>query len=256
MSDYFTMNTYHWLGSLNAIFILISLYGIYSQVKTVWIRRSEIITNNVNKSTTQLANNSATYLLSLNQFTVSFMAYFSFFVYGFSIIPFNHFIVWPRLLASILVAIILFEIWRDRRNKFALFSLSISSLFLIAGITLLSIILKADNLIPINEFSKQFSSLFIVVITVMIAQGYFHQIKLIWQTGDTGAVDIKMSQFILMMDLTTLAFALSMGVSNGWPLMLLATVSGLTKIIIMILFRWCRVSKTAMLRRKIAEQQI
>lgn len=254
MSGYSTLSSYHWLGSLNSLFILISLIGIYSQVRTVWSRRREANTNKAQTPTIRSNRNSATYLLSLNQFTVSFMAYFSFFVYGFSITPFNHFIVWPRLLAASLVAIILFEIWRDRQNKFALLSLLISSLFLLTGLALLGFILSSENVSSINDYSKQFSSLFIIVITLMIAQGYFHQIKLIWQTGDTGAVDIKMSQFILMMDVSTLAFAFAMGVSNGWPLMLLATVSGITKIVIMMLFRWCRVSKTAMLRRKTAEQ--
>jgi len=58
-----------------------------------------------------------------------------------------------------------------------------------------------------------------------------------------------MSQFILMMDVSTIAFALSMSLANGWPLLLLATVSGITKLIIMALFRWVATSNTAKARR-------
>lgn len=59
-----------------------------------------------------------------------------------------------------------------------------------------------------------------------------------------------MSQFILMMDISTIAFAFAMGLSNGWPLLLLATVSGITKLIIMWLFRWEKISTLAEARRQ------
>jgi len=93
------------------------------------------------------------------------------------------------------------------------------------------------------------STIIILVISVLIAQGYYHQIRLIIKSGSTGAVDLKMSQFILMMDISTIAFALSMGVANGWPLMVLAITSGITKLIIMYLFKWVKVSPIAIQRR-------
>jgi len=83
----------------------------------------------------------------------------------------------------------------------------------------------------------------------LLAQGDIHQIKLILSSGKTGAIDIRMSQFILMMDISTIAFAITMGINEGWPLMLLALVSGITKIMIMYLFRWVRLSPIAESRR-------
>jgi len=50
---------------------------------------------------------------------------------------------------------------------------------------------------------------------VLLAQSYGHQIKIIINAGDTAAVDIKMSQFIFMMDISTIAFALSIGWAEG-----------------------------------------
>ena len=93
------------------------------------------------------------------------------------------------------------------------------------------------------------STAIIIIVSVLIAQGYFHQIKLVVRSGSTGAIDLKMSQFILLMDLSTIAFALSMGIALGWPLLVLATTSGITKLIIMFLFRWVRTSPVAQQRR-------
>lgn len=89
----------------------------------------------------------------------------------------------------------------------------------------------------------------IVIITIFLAQGYIHQIMLILKLGSTSALDIKMSQLILLMDFSTIAFALVMGLEDGWPLLLLAVVSASTKIIILYLFRWVRISKSAQRRR-------
>lgn len=224
---------YNTLGTVNAFFILFSLLGVYAQLQTIQRRKVSLATKN-----------STTELLSQNQFSVSFLAYFAFFVYGYSIAPFNHFIVWPRLIASVLVCAILYEIWRDRRSSVSRVCFFVAVLALIVGI--------AGML-----FSEQFtdeshfvSTSLIVAVTVLIAQGYYHQIRMIVRSGRTGAVDLRMSQFILIMDVSTIAFALSMGLEDGWPLLLLATVSGLTKLVIMYLFRWVKVSGVAYERRR------
>lgn len=224
------MDLYNIFGALNTIFITVSLYGVYSQLTTVWHRK-------------QSNSNSATELLSVNQFTVSYLAYLSFFIYGYSIAPFNHYIVWPRLIASILVAFILYEIWLDRRNNTSKVTLSIAliSLFL----ALLGLVIGHS----ISDEGKLISTSIIIIVSVLIGQGYFHQIRLIIGSGKTGAVDLKMSQFILLMDISTIAFACTMGLSNGWPLLVLAITSAITKLIIMYLFHWVKVSATAKQRR-------
>jgi len=75
------MSGYDFFGAVNTVFIFVSLLGVLSQVKTIWQRKKQKI------------NGGATELLSINQFTVSYLAYFSFFIYGYSIEPFNHYIV-------------------------------------------------------------------------------------------------------------------------------------------------------------------
>ena len=220
---------YNILGTINTLFIFVSLYGVYLQLHKLWVRKAN--------GKTQVTD-----VLSQNQFTMSFLAYFSFFVYGYSIDIFNHYIVWPRLIASLLVMLILIEMWKDRKS-----TASVASLVLICVCLTLGIIGLALNE-SFADHSKQVSTILIMIITLLLAQGYMHQIKLIISSGKTGAIDIRMSQFILMMDITTIGFAMTMGFAQGWPLIVLATVSAITKLIIMYLFHWARVSPVAKMR--------
>lgn len=217
---------------VNTIFIFASLYGVLSQVQKIKRRKKLKV------------KGGATQLLSINLFTVSYLAYFTFFIYGYSIKPFNHYIVWPRLIAAILVGFILYEIWLERRTKYSASSFILVFLSLVFGIV---VMIYGDNVI---DEGKYVSTSLILVISILLAQGYYHQIKLIMQSGATGAVELKMSQLIFMMDISTIAFAFSMEINTGWPLMVLAFTSAATKIIIMYLFKWVRVSSVARQRRR------
>ncbi len=223
---------YDFFGFVNSCFIFISLYSVYLQLNTLWIR---------NRS----GDKKVTDILSQNQFTMSFLAYFSFFIYGYSLEEFNHYIVWPRLIASVLVFLILFEMYKDRKSAASIICLSFASLLSAAGIFGLVFSEK------LAIYAIQVSTILIVVITLLLAQGYIHQIKIIINSGSTGAIDIRMSQFILMMDISTIAFSMTMGLSQAWPLILLASVSAITKLIIMYLFRWVNISAVAQKRRLI-----
>ena len=226
------MGAYNFFGTVNTLFIFISLFGVLSQVSMIWRRKQHV------------ANGGATELLSINQFTVSYLAYFCFFIYGYSIEPFNHYIVWPRLLATLLMGAILYEIWLDRKTKSSFYVLLVAMLFLCFGIIGL---FWGETF---TDEGRYLSTTLILIISLLIAQGYYHQIRLILQSGSTGAIDLKMSQFIFMMDISTIAFALTMGLKTGWPLMVLAITSGITKVVIMYLFRWVKFSPLALTRRE------
>ncbi len=222
---------FDFFGAVNTFFILFSLIGVYSQVRTIWRRK-------------RMHEKHPTKILSLKMFMVSFLAYYSFFVYGMAIEPFNHYIVWPRLCASVLVGIILYEIWRDRNTARSLMCFGIAVSLLWAG----ALFGALGN--AYSDEGQQLMAVMIVCIAVLIAHGYCNQISLVLKAGDTGALDIKMSLFILMMDLSTIAFAISMGLSLGWPLLLLATVSAVTKLVVLYLFRWVRTNPVAQQRRQ------
>ena len=229
-----TPSLYAVAGSLNSLFIVVSLLGLWAQLQKIWRRKHDA----------SLGPGKTTDILSLNQFSVSFLAYCAFFVYGYSITPFNRYIVWPRLLASLIALGILFEIYRDRRCLASRKALLACALLLCAGLAGLAFGPT------FSDEKRVISQSLIVGVTVLLAQGYAHQIRLIWRSGKTGAVSLKMSQFILAMDASTIFFACVMGLKTGWPLLLLACVSATTKLIIMWLFRWEKTSAAAHMKRQ------
>jgi hypothetical protein len=227
--------SYHITGLVSAAIFLLTLVGLSSQLQIVWQRRQHLLSGTHTERPTAV--------LSVNQFVSSFLAFFSFFVYGACLIPFNHYLVWPRLAASILTLVVLYEIVRDRRDGRSIAAFSIC-LILLVGVSL------ALWFNPgVSDWARTFSVSLIVVVTFILAQGYMHQVLLIRQSGRTGGVSARLHQFFFWKDTSTIAFALTMGATNGWPLILLSTMSGLTKLITLWHFRWVRLSPIAAERR-------
>ncbi len=231
------ITTYQFFGSLNTLMMFVSVYGLWIQLRLVWQRKQDISIKH------------STDLLSTNQFFAAFLAYCSFFIYGYSITPFNHFIVWPRLLAALLVTMILWEIFRDRQNRRSKGIFALSLCGLIVGISGLLLTPQTGGI------SQSLTATMIVAVTLFLAQGYYHQIRLIIKNGETGAVALKLNQFIALKDVSTIAFALTMNISSSWPLIFLATTSGITKLVIMYLFHWVKVSEVAKSRAMLRAQR-
>ena len=228
-------------GSVNSFLVFASVYGIWLQLRTIWRRRE--------KSKSFISDELPTEVLSANQFFVSFLAYYSFFCFGLALTPINHFLIWPRIVACILVMLIIVEIAKDRQSRATQFCQHLVLIMLLCAAAMLLTSWSSITIsIDIGDI-QGLASLQVVVVTLILAQGYFRQIYKIIVTGRTGAIDIRMSQFLLLMDISTLAFGFSLGINNGWPLLFLATTSAITKLIIMYLFVWVRVSPYALLKR-------
>ena len=229
---------YHITGLISALIFLLTVGGLWSQLRFIWKRKSAFRAGH--------SPDRPAAVLSLNQFVSSFLAFFSFFLYGACLQRFNHYLVWPRLLASILTFGVLYEIMRDRRDGPSIASFG----FCLALLVVAPVLLLANP--HAAQSGKFISQILIVIITVVLAQGYTHQVTLIRRTGQTGAVSLRMHQFFLLKDISTIAFALTMGFSAGWPLLLLSTVSAITKIITIWHFRWVRLSPLANQRRDVS----
>ncbi len=132
---------------------------------------------------------------------------------------------------------------KDRQQKRVKFIFGFAAFALLIGMVGLSL---GPRIIDESNF---ISKIIILTVSATLAQGYWHQIRLIINNGKTGAVNIRMNQYILAMDFSTLFLAYTMGFENSWPMVVLATVSGVTKLIIMYLFRWVRISPVAASRR-------
>jgi uncharacterized protein with PQ loop repeat len=209
---------YHVAGTLNALCVLLGLWGIALQIGKIWQRRRDGAEHPAE-------------VLSLNSFAVGFCASWSFFVYGYSIEPFNHVLVWPRLASFLLMLVILYEIRRDRRTR-----ISTAVFFIASALAVLGLVGLAFSPVVAQD-ARRLSQSLIVVITVLLVQGNVHQIILIWRSRKTGAVSLRMNQFLLTMDASGILFGFAMGVQSGWPLILLSAASAIPKLVILWLFR-------------------
>ncbi len=228
--------SYHLTGLISSAIFLLTIGGLWSQLGFVW-QRQQAATNGD-------SHERPTAVLSVNQFVSSFLAFFSFFLYGACLERFNHYLVWPRLAASLLTLAVLFEIMRDRRDRIARLA------FVMCAALLVGAPLGLVTIPGAAEWGRTVSQTLIVIVTMILAQGYLHQVLMIRQTGGTGGVSARLHQFFFWKDISTIAFALSMGTSTGWPLMLLSSVSAATKVVTLWHFRWVRLSPIASQRRE------
>ena len=231
--------TYHLTGLISAVIFLLTVHGLWLQLQFVWKRKDAFLAGGRERPTA---------VLSLNQFVSSFLAFYSFFLYGGCLPRFNHYLVWTRLVASVLTLLVLYEMMVDRRDARTLASFASCVGLMLVGPVMF---LLHPGAAP---WGRLLSQTLVVVVTIVLAQGYAHQILLIRQSGHTGAVALRMHQLFFAKDVSTIAFALAMGVGAGWPLILLSTVSALTKLAIMWHFRWARVSLEAKRRREAMER--
>jgi len=227
--------SYHVTGLISSGIFLLTIGGLWAQLGFLWERKQA--------TTGGESHQRPTAVLSVNQFVSSYLAFFSFFLYGACLERFNHYLVWPRLAASLLTLAVLFEIVRDRRDRVATLSFVVCTSLLVAATLGLFTIPGAA------EWGRTVSQTLVVFITAILAQGYLHQVLMIRQTGRTGGVSARLHQFFFWKDVSTIAFALSMGTSTGWPLMLLSSVSATTKLVTLWHFRWVRLSPLASQRR-------
>ena len=84
----------------------------------------------------------------------------------------------------------------------------------------------------------------IVLALLFYLQGYFHQILLLKRHNQIGGVSKFMFQAFLIKELSTLAFAFTMNLSDSWPLVLQHSAILVAEILILIeIYRIGRITK-------------
>lgn len=227
---------YHLAGAFNALFYGSALYGFGSQWRFIRRRRAQAARGELGEAPTAV--------LSVNIFAVSFFAYFAFYVYGASIEPFNHYIVWTRLPGTLLVQTILFEIARDRTDGATRALFGGSLLCTVAGVLYVAFGPRA-----IVDEGRLLTQVLLVGVILLLLQGLAHQIVVIRRTGRTGAVSRRMHIATSIKDVSLLTFGLAMGTRTGWPLIVIAASSLVIKAVLIWHFRWVRLSPVAARRR-------
>lgn len=185
----------------------------------------------------------ATAVLSTRQFASSFFGAFGTFVFAYTAPVFEHALVWPRLASALAYIAILWEIHRDRRQ--------VSTARWACGLTLMlaASLCSLPWSARLGPMLQSASAAVLLLVAAALAAGYSDQMRRVWRSGSTGALSKPMLQFILAMDVSTLALGASMGLRSSWPIVVVASVSLVTKVVMLGLFRWVRRSRLAQLRR-------
>ena len=202
------MTAYHLWGTLSSALFALTVYGLWIQLNKIRQRR-------------QARHFPATERLSVNQFFSSYFAFYGNFLFGLAVPVLNHYLVWTRLAALLLILNILFWIWWERRSRLSLAALMLGELFLLSGLVVL--VLR-----PLPALLTLANGL-IVVMTVVLVQGTVQQILVLPRARSAGVLSRRMLVFTLTKDASTLAFALTMPLSQSWPLLLLNGASIVTR---------------------------
>ena len=199
---------YHLLGVISSLLFLLTWYGLARQWWEIERRRRQHLP--------------ATQSLSVNQFASSYFGFYANFIFGIAIDPFNHYLVWTRCGALILLLAILWRIWQERRHSRTLWVTSLASLaFVAGGISM--------GFRPYPALASMAANGMMLVVTVILVQGTLHQYWVLNRTGEVGALSASLFRSILIKDISTLMFGLTMPIVQAWPLLVLNGASVLSR---------------------------
>jgi hypothetical protein len=195
---------HHLLGLLTSAVFLLNWYGLASQWYLIEKRKKKHLV--------------ATQSLSPNQFASSFIAFYSIFIFGMALDEFNHYLVWTRLGALLLLLPILFRIQQEQKTV-------ITQGIFVCAVCLLLCGLMAMNFRPFSTLINIGSDALMVFVTFVLLQGAFHQWRILKRSRSVGALSFSLFRSIIAKDLCTLAFALTIPLSQAWPLVLVSGTS-------------------------------
>jgi hypothetical protein len=227
--------SYHIAGIISTVLFLLDLAGKGTQLQKVWKRKWHILSDHPGSGQVAVTDlRRPTAVLSMNFFAMVFLSSYLVAVYGFSLPRFDHYLVWSRLLSSLVVLMILYEIMMDRRTYGARATFLACAVALAVGLVILTNYRGAAIQAIIVP------QVLMVVIAIILFQGNLHQILVIRRTRQTGAVSLRSAQFVVLKDLGTVAFAVTLGVAAGWPIILVSGSSAVLTLILIWHFRWAR----------------
>lgn len=237
LSSSMSFSLYNFTGLFSSFFILLALSGIIAQLGLV-LKRKKLFKNNDLPE-----NETPTSILSLNRFSTSFIATFAMFLYGLTMQTMDMYIAAPRFAVVACLLLIVFEIWYDRRDKTAEIILFGSIVLVMAAI--------AFSFTPYRTALTDLglSQTLVVVSTVLLLQGGYHQVYKIRKSGRTGALSLKMHQLFFVKDLSSIIFGLVLGFHNGWPVIVFHSSSLMLQFATMYHFYWVKHSPLASERR-------
>ena len=230
------LTSYHLSGLASAFFVTLSLTGLLLQVKFIHTRKIQLAAG-------QLADERPTSAISLNRFFASYIGFYSLMVYGLCLERLNHYLVWPRLLAVLIILVILHAILVDRKGMLP--AVVFGGCVLLLLVSALIRVVGAGTL----TYSTLVAQILVVAATILFLQGAIHQVIKIRRAGRTGGLSLSMHQLFFIKDFFSTLFGVAMGLQQGWPLLMFNGLSMVMQCTIIWHFRWARTSAVAGERR-------
>jgi peptidoglycan/LPS O-acetylase OafA/YrhL len=199
---------YHLLGVISSLLFALTWYGLWRQTRTISERRRH--------------GGVATQSLSINQFGSSYFAFYANFIFGISVVPFNHYLVWTRCGALFLILVILWQIWQERKTQLT------GGVFVLAT-TALVMGFASIPFRPYPVIAQIGANVLMLMVTVILIQGTLHQLFVLRRCRQLGALSFSLFRSILIKDVSTLLFALTMPLAQAWPLLVLNGASVLAR---------------------------
>lgn len=212
---------YNAVGMLSSIFFIGCLFGLIDQIKRIRQRKA---------SDADQTPGYATQSISANAFFSSFIAFYAFFLYSIMLDDVEYYMFVTRLFAASVTLFILYEVYRDRTalSQRLPFIVGISCMAL-AG---LAYLYREEVL----YLGRSTSVILACGATVVMVQGGIQQILKIIKEQSTGVLSLPMNAVFMAKDLSNVAFGLVLGFDDGWPLLMLGSVSALIKFCIILQF--------------------
>lgn len=228
---------YDFLGFLSSFFVILSLWGVALQFSLIRKRRGFFMKGKLEPDETP------TSVLSLNRFFAGFFVFFSMFTYAVTLPEVNFYIALPRVGALILIILIFFEMYRDRRD--------FCSSLIFWGSIILCFFVITLSFLPHRSFLSLYgvSQAMVTLSSFLLLQGGVFQIIKIRRSGRTGALSLSMHQLFALKDLLSIAFGVVLGVEYGWPVVLTHGISLIVQCMTIYHFHWVKVSSVAFNRR-------
>lgn len=208
---------YHILGLLSSLVFILTWAGLVAQIRRIYRQGDDALEGNSS--------------LSLNQFGSSYFAFFSMFIFGIAVEPFNHYLVWTRCGACLLTLVILVRLWRLRRNRVTAAVSVIATIALIAGFV-------SMGFRPFPALAQLGTNALMLIVTVILVQGTLHQWLLLRKQQKVGSLSAGLFYGILAKDISTLLFGLAMPFAQAWPLLVLSGASVITRGAVLLQIKW------------------
>lgn len=194
---------YDILGSLSSLLFLLSLSGLWIQLRTIWKRSQKTYERGeVSQS------------LSLTHLTGSFFAFYASLLYGIFTSVFNHYLVWTRLVACLLVFGILLLVYLDRRDIPSKRGVVVTTAAMVLAVGLMAVGRHY------MELGIPAAKIFLFCSTIYFLNGFLIQTRIIRSSGRVGAVSQRSHQFLAVKDFGNVLFSMAMGLKDGLPLFL------------------------------------